>query len=168
MAAVSTHRRWHPGQSLQEPDLQELRHFPQSSPKTRRTAQGLHAESANDWPLHCGCIWKGQPGLQVLYMRRNLPDAEQSGYRRRILRICEYLEPRTPRCPNLDCAGGRLCTKYGMNRFGTPKYKFQTWLQLLWQVTWLARPLSISASCLAPGYNGRSCIAPGGRVRCSR
>jgi len=69
---------------------------------------------------------KGNPALkcslcgEIFPMHSNLAIAEE------LLRISEYLEPRIPRCPNLDCAGGSLCTKYGVNRFGTPRYKCQT------------------------------------------
>jgi transposase-like protein len=53
-------------------------------------------------------------------MHSNLAIAEE------LLRISQYLEPPTSRCPNLDCADGLHCTKYGVNRFGTPRYKCKT------------------------------------------
>lgn len=74
---------------------------------------------------------KGNPCLkcslcgEIFPMHSNLAIAEE------LLRISDYLEPTAPRCPHLDCAGREPageshCTKYGVNRFGTPRYKCKT------------------------------------------
>jgi transposase-like protein len=74
---------------------------------------------------------KGNPCIrcvlcgEIFPMHINLAIADE------LLRISEYLEPTAPCCPNLNCAGlepsgGYHCTKYGVPRFGTPRYKCKT------------------------------------------
>ena len=74
---------------------------------------------------------KAQPALKCLLCGEIFPMHSNLAIAEELLRISDYLEPMAPRCPNLDCAsqeptGGLNCTKYGVNRFGTPRYKCST------------------------------------------
>lgn len=71
---------------------------------------------------------KAQPALKCLLCGEIFPMHSNLAIAEELLRISQYLEPTAPHCPNLDCAslepaGGLGCTKYGVNRFGTPRYK---------------------------------------------
>lgn len=69
---------------------------------------------------------KAQPALKCLLCGEIFPMHSNLAIAEELLRISQYLEPPTSRCPNLDCADGLHCTKYGVNRFGTPRYKCKT------------------------------------------
>ena len=74
---------------------------------------------------------KAQPALKCLLCGEIFPMHSNLAIAEELLRISDYLEPIVPCCPNLDCAGlepvgGLHCTKYGVNRFGTPRYKCKT------------------------------------------
>lgn len=71
---------------------------------------------------------KGTPCLKCILCGEIFPMHSNLAIAEELLRISEYLEPTVPRCPNLDCADlqpsdGPHCTKYGVNRFGSPRYK---------------------------------------------
>lgn len=74
---------------------------------------------------------KAKPALKCLLCDEIFPMHSNLAIAEELLRISQYLEPAAPQCPNLDCAGpsparGHHCTKYGVNRFGTPRYKCKT------------------------------------------
>lgn len=70
---------------------------------------------------------KAQPALKCLLCGEIFPMHSNLAIAEELLRISDYLEPIAPSCPNLDCAGREhvgegQCTKYGVNRFGTPSH----------------------------------------------
>ena len=74
---------------------------------------------------------KAQPAFKCLLCGESFPMHSNLAIAEELLFISDYLEPMAPRCLTLDWAGQEhvgegQCTKYGVTRFGTPRYKCKT------------------------------------------